>query len=139
VWPHSQRNPLEFRVTFDKPNRAALVEVAAGVVGGVAVRWSIGELLSTVAALVLVNFLGCAIFAAVVGQTKSASTRRLVGIGFCGGLTTLSGAAVAVAQRLDTGNWSGGGGLAFLVLLAAAGWFGIGANLHRVGPEVKPK
>jgi len=126
-------------VTFDKPNRSALVEVAAGVMGGVAIRWSIGELLSTIAALVLVNFLGCAIFAAVVDQTESVSTRRLVGIGFCGGLTTLSGAAVAVAQRFDTGNWSGGGGLGFLVLLAAAAGFGIGAKLHRTGLEAEPK
>jgi len=126
-------------VTFDKPNRAALVEVATGVVGGVAVRWSIGELLTTVAALVLVNFLGCAILAAIVDQTESASTRRLVGIGFCGGLTTMSGAAVAVAQRFDTGNWSGGGGLGLLVLLAAASGFGIGASLRRTGLEVEPK
>ncbi|NOX30520.1 MAG: CrcB family protein [Actinobacteria bacterium] len=126
-------------MTFDKPNRAALVEVATGVVGGVAVRWSIGELLTTVAALVLVNFLGCAILAAIVDQTESASTRRLVGIGFCGGLTTMSGAAVAVAQRFDTGNWSGGGGLGLLVLLAAASGFGIGASLRRTGLEVEPK
>jgi fluoride ion exporter CrcB/FEX len=108
----------------------AVLEVSVGVIGGVATRWAVGGVLGDVATLVAVNSLGACIFGRwVFGQT-SPRRRRLVGVGFCGGLTTMSSVAVAIAYRLDAHRWLDATVVACAVGLGAAAGFVIGRQFH---------
>ena len=93
-------------------------------------RWIVGETLPTTVALLTVNALGCA----AIGALKDSEGRRklLLGAGFCGGLTTLSGAALAVATDIDAGQWASGLALAAGVVLVAVAGFGLGVTSARL-------
>lgn len=83
------------------------IVVAVGGIAGAVVRWLTGELVDdAVIALLLVNTVGTGLLGAVThGILHSHPTRNLLlGIGFCGGLTTFSTFALHVAVRLDQGR-----------------------------------
>lgn len=115
-------------------DRRAFIVVAVGGVAGSAVRWLTGEVVDdAVLALLLVNTVGAAILGAVAhGILQSHATRNLLlGVGFCGGLTTFSTFAVEVAVRLDDGRVIDGLGVTLFSLLLGIGAFAVGMATRR--------
>lgn len=76
-------------------------------------RWPLGTL--------LVNTLGSALLGFFSGVALGGDSLALLGVGFCGGLTTWSGLAV---QAVDRGSRLGSAYLAVTVLLALGACFG---------------
>jgi CrcB protein len=89
--------------------------VALGAAVGAPLRFLVAELVPGVRATLVVNVVGSAVLGLLVGA--SPSTYALVGVGFCGALTTFSAFAVEVAQ---TRSWRYLVGSAALCLGAAA-------------------
>ncbi len=111
-----------------------MIVVAVGGVAGALLRWVIGEIITdTAMALLVVNTVGTGLLGAVTrGALRGSSVRRLlVGVGFCGGLTTFSTFAVEVAVRLDAGRPVDGLGLMLLSLLLGVFAFGAGTATGR--------
>lgn len=118
--------------------------VATGGVAGAAVRWAVDAGLddATVAGgsapVLLVNIAGAFLLGWLLASPHAKRSRvvALIGIGFCGSLTTMSTLAVDTAVRLDRGEWTSGlGGTALHVAL------GIGAVLigtRLAGREATP-
>jgi CrcB protein len=71
--------------------------VALGASVGAPLRFLVAKAVPGVAATLLVNVAGSAVLGLLV--SPSPSTAALVGIGFCGALTTFSTFAVEVAQQ----------------------------------------
>lgn len=114
--------------------RRALVAVAVGGIVGACARWIVGEVVSdSVTALLIVNTAGTALLGAVLhGILQSHATRNLlVGVGFCGGLTTFSTFAVEVAVRLDDGRPIDGLGLTLASLVLGGAAFALGMASRR--------
>lgn len=95
------------------------VLVAIGGIAGAAVRWATGELFGAsasepVGATLVVNVVGALLLGAVLAQVArglSPSVIALVGVGFCGAMTTMSTLALQTAVRIDDGRWADGIGL----------------------------
>lgn len=116
-------------------DRRAFIVVAAGGVAGAATRWLTGEIVDdAVVALLLVNTVGTALLGAVShGVLHSHPTRNLLlGIGFCGGLTTFSTFALHVAVRLDQGRVVDGLGVTGFSLLLGIVAFAAGRRTRRL-------
>lgn len=114
--------------------RRALIAVAVGGLVGAALRWTVGEIVSDPAvALLLVNTAGTGLLGAVTrGALRGAPTRHLLlGVGFCGGLTTFSTFALEVAIRLDAGRPVDGLGLTLASLGLGVFAFGAGTVTAR--------
>ncbi len=113
-----------------------------GGITGAAVRWTVGELLSsTTSTLLVVNTVGSFILglAAVIGRTDTdqasqplhlSPVRLGLTVGFCGGLTTFSALAVDVADRLKHGT-GGALGLALTSVLAGIAALLLGRSIGR--------
>lgn len=115
-------------------DQRALVVVAVGGVMGAGARWCTGELVDDrIIALLLVNTLGSGLFGAVShGILHSHPTRNLLlGVGFCGGLTTFSTFALEVATRLDDGKVIDGLGVTIFSLLLGIAAFLVGMGTRR--------
>lgn len=89
-------------------NLRPLVVVALGGAVGSVLRWALVALGSTEdrdLILFAINVAGSLVLGALLGRRErlSDSWRLGLGTGFAGGLTTFSGYAVAVAERLDDG------------------------------------
>ena len=108
--------------------------VGAGAVAGAGCRWLAGEVLAANGALVLVNALGCVVIGWVAARKPQAATRLVVATGFCGGLTTLSSAAVAVAGRFDQGRAASATLLLFAVVVASGLGYVSGRRLGMLEP-----
>lgn len=86
--------------------------IAAGGALGASLRWLVGTALETDGfpwAIFLVNVFGCALLGALMAQQWKHARARLWlhdfgGIGFCGGLTTMSSFAVGVVDLTDSGR-----------------------------------
>lgn len=81
--------------------------VALGGVAGAGVRWFVGEH----AAIgdfpwhtLLVNVVGCALLALILARPRPTHVHRLLAVGFCGGLTTMSTFALDVVELTDSGR-----------------------------------
>ena len=110
-----------------------LLLVALGAVPGAVIRWQIGSHLPDND--VIVNVLGAFILGWLVGLPLRPKRQLLVGIGFCGSLTTFSSWMVHCVTFIDQGDWLAALGLIGLTLglglgVAALGVF-IGRSLVR--------
>ena len=87
--------------------------VAFGGAAGTLVRYGLLSFdWSPSATLLVINLFGSALLGVLSGllfgregETVPARWLALIGVGFCGGLTTFSGHVVDVASRLDEGQW----------------------------------
>ncbi len=92
--------------------------IAAGGAIGTLVRYLIAEGIEVSSFpwhTLLVNIVGCGLLAAVTAPTRPKTQQRILGTGFCGGLTTFSTLSVEVVSMMDDGNASRAG----LYLLAS--------------------
>jgi len=84
-----------------------LVLIGLGGAAGATVRWLIGQSINVDGFpwhTLLVNVTGCALLAAITTSGRPLRNKRLLGAGFCGGLTTLSTLSVEVVELLDQNN-----------------------------------
>lgn len=91
-----------------------LLLVAAGAVPGALLRWQVALHLGD--QNLLVNVLGAAILGLLAGLPSAPRRQLLMGIGFCGSLTTFSSWMLAAMQHLSTGDWPAALGLIGLTL-----------------------
>lgn len=115
-------------MTSDISARSLLL-VGAGAAVGALLRWGVDAASSELATVVIVNALGCAVIGALpIGMGSRA--RQFTATGFCGGLTTMSSAAVAVAARLADDRWTSAVAIALLVTVVSIAGFVTGRSLR---------
>jgi CrcB protein len=124
----AQNNQLSLRQDLSE-----LALVALGAVPGAVMRWQIGSYLHDND--VIVNVLGAFILGWLAGLPPRPRRQLLVGIGFCGSLTTFSSWMVNCVSFIAQGDWLAALGLIGLTLglglgAAALGVF-VGRNLVR--------
>ena len=111
-----------------------LLLVAIGAAPGALLRWQVGVHLHDKD--VFVNVLGALILGWMVGRRVPPCWQLLVGIGFCGSLTTFSSWMVNSVALIGQGDWASAFGLLALTLGlgvgGAAAGFGVG-RLRRPG------
>jgi CrcB protein len=131
--PHPQGS-LSLRAELEE-----LLLVAIGAAPGALLRWQVGVHLHDKD--VLVNVLGALILGWMVGRRVPPRWQLLVGIGFCGSLTTFSSWMVNSVALIAQGDWASAFGLLALTLGlglgAAAAGFGVG-RLRRPGQSRSP-
>ncbi len=105
-------------------DRVVPAVLCGGVVGAV-LRWAVGEIgWSAGTSLLVVNTVASGVLGVGVAlwADREHPARLALGVGFCGGLSTFSGLAVELAERLDAGD-----PLDAVVLAAASLGFGLAA------------
>ena len=116
------------RLTLRKDlNELALV--ALGAVPGAVMRWQIGSYLHDND--VIVNVLGAFILGWLVGLPLRPRRQLLVGIGFCGSLTTFSSWMVNCVSLIAQGDWLAALGLIGLTLGLGLGAAALGVFVGR--------
>ena len=118
-----------------------LLLVAAGAVPGALLRWQVDLHLGD--QNLLVNIVGAALLGLLAGLPAAPRRQLLMGIGFCGSLTTFSSWMLAAMKHLSAGDWGAALGLIGLTLGlglgAAALGFSLGRRLRPPGlPRSKP-
>ena len=110
--------------------------MAAGAVPGALLRWQV--VLHLGDQNLLVNVLGAALLGLLAGLPAAPRRQLLVGIGFCGSLTTFSSWMLTAMKHLSAGDWPAALGLIGLTLGlglgAAALGFSLGRRLRTPGP-----
>ena len=106
-----------------------LALVALGAVPGAVMRWQIGSHLHDND--VIVNVLGAFILGWLVGLPLRPKRQLLVGIGFCGSLTTFSSWMVHCVTFISQGDWLAAMGLIGLTLGLGVGAAGLGLLIGR--------
>ena len=99
-----------------------LLLVGVGAVPGALLRWQLALHLGD--QNLLVNVIGTALLGLLAGLPAAPRRQLLLGIGFCGSLTTFSSWMLAAMQHLSAGDWASALGLIGLTLglgLGAAG------------------
>ena len=99
-----------------------LLLVGLGAVPGALLRWQVALHLGD--QNLLVNVLGAAVLGLLAGLPAVPRRQLLLGIGFCGSLTTFSSWMLAATKHLSAGDWAAALGLIGLTLglgLGAAG------------------
>ena len=85
---------------------AAVAAVALGGAAGAAVRWGVIEATGATSVFpwwtLLVNIVGCLLLGLLLGAGEQ--LRLPLGVGFCGGLTTMSTFSVEAARLVDTAH-----------------------------------
>ncbi|WP_411874742.1 FluC/FEX family fluoride channel [Vulcanococcus limneticus] len=126
--------PEGSRVAPLPPRPEELLLVALGAVPGALLRWLLQ-------ADPLANGLGCLVIGIVSGsEPPRRRAMLLVGIGFCGSLTTFSGWILALERALGLGSVSG---VALLLLELVAGVLavllgrGLAGRLARCRPRLR--
>ena len=108
-----------------------LLLVAAGAVPGAVLRWQVA--LHVGDQNLLVNVLGAALLGLLAGLPAAPRRQLLVGIGFCGSLTTFSSWTLAAMKQLSAGDWAAALGLIGLTLGLGLGAAALGFVLgHRL-------
>ena len=118
---------------------AELLLVGLGAVPGALFRWQVALHLQD--QYLLVNTLGAALLGLLAGLPADDRYRLLVGVGFCGSLTTFSGWMLAATKQLGSGEW-----LEALGLIGCTLGLGLGAGLLgywcakkiRIGKKTSP-
>ena len=115
--------------------------MALGAVPGALLRWQWAVQLQD--RNVLVNTLGAAILGLLAGLPAAPRRQLLLGIGFCGSLTTFSSWMLAAMRDLSRGEWGSAVGLIALTLGlglgAAALGFVFGRRFRRPEPPESPR
>ena len=106
-----------------------LLLVGAGAVPGALLRWQLALHLGD--QNLLVNVLGAALLGLLAGLPAAPRRQLLIGIGFCGSLTTFSSWMLAVTKQLSSGNWAAALGLIGLTLGLGLGAAALGFCLGR--------
>ena len=106
-----------------------LLLVALGAVPGAVMRWQIGSHLHD--NNVIVNLLGAFVLGWLVGLPLRPKRQLLVGIGFCGSLTTFSSWMVDCVTFIAQGDWLAAMGLIGLTLGLGLGAAALGVVLGR--------
>ena len=114
--------------------RSELIElllVAAGAVPGALLRWQVALHLGD--QNLLVNIVGAALLGFLAGLPAAPRRQLLVGIGFCGSLTTFSSRMLTAMTQLSSGDWPAAFGLIGLTLGLGLGAAALGFVLgHRL-------
>ena len=117
-----------------------LLLVGAGAVPGALLRWQLALHLGD--QNLLVNVLGAALLGFLAGLPVAPRRQLLLGIGFCGSLTTFSSWMLAAMKHLSAGDWAAALGLIGLTLGLGLGAAALGFNLGRwlkpPGPPQSP-
>ena len=103
--------------------------VGVGAVPGSLLRWQLALHLGD--QNVLVNVLGAALLGLLAGLPAAPRRQLLLGIGFCGSLTTFSSWMLAAMKHLSAGDWSAALGLVGLTLGLGVGAAALGFQLGR--------
>ena len=106
-----------------------LALVALGAVPGAVIRWQIGSHLPDND--VIVNVLGAFILGWLVGLPIRPKRQLLIGIGFCGSLTTFSSWMVHCVTFIAEGHWLAALGLIGLTLGLGLGAAALGVLVGR--------
>ena len=106
-----------------------LVLVALGAVPGAVMRWQIASHLHD--NNVIVNVLGAFILGWLVGLPLRPKRQLLIGIGFCGSLTTFSSWMVHCVTFIAQGDWLAALGLIGLTLGLGLGAAALGVFVGR--------
>ena len=117
-----------------------LLLVGMGAVPGALLRWQLALHLGD--QNLLVNVLGAAFLGLLAGLPAAPRRQLLLGIGFCGSLTTFSSWMLAAMKHLSAGDWAAALGLIGLTLGLGLGAAALGFNLGRwlkpPGPPQSP-
>ena len=117
-----------------------LLLVALGAVPGALLRWQLAVQLQD--HNLLVNTLGAAILGLLAGLPAAPRRQLLVGVGFCGSVTTFSSWMLTAMEHLGAGDWAAALGLIGLTLGlglgAAALGFSFGRRITPPGPPQSP-
>ena len=124
--PHSSSTANQLTLRQDL---SELALVALGAVPGAVMRWQIGSYLHDND--VIVNVLGAFILGWLVGLPLRPKRQLLVGIGFCGSLTTFSSWMVHCVTFIAQGDWLAAMGLIGLTLGLGVGAAGLGLLIGR--------
>jgi CrcB protein len=106
-----------------------LLLVAAGAVPGALLRWQVALHLGD--QNLLVNIVGAALLGLLAGLPAAPRRQLLMGIGFCGSLTTFSSWMLAAMKHLSAGDWGAALGLIGLTLGLGLGAAALGFSLGR--------
>ena len=106
-----------------------LLLVGVGAVPGALLRWQLALHLGD--QNLLVNVLGAALLGLLAGLPTAPRRQLLLGIGFCGSLTTFSSWMLAAMKHLSAGDWSAALGLVGLTLGLGVGAAALGFQLGR--------
>ena len=120
----AQKNQLSFRQDLSE-----LALVALGAVPGAVMRWQIGSYLHDND--VIVNVLGAFILGWLAGLPLRPRRQLLIGIGFCGSLTTFSSWMVNCVSFIAQGDWLAALGLIGLTLGLGLGAAALGVFVGR--------
>ena len=119
-------NP-RFAVRFELEE---LLLVALGAVPGALLRWQLGLYLAD--QNVVANSLGAALLGFSAGLPAAPRRQLLLGIGFCGSLTTFSSWMLAAVRQLAIGDVKSAAGLIGLTLGLGLGAAALGFQLGRL-------
>ena len=115
-----------------------LLLVGAGAVPGALLRWQLALHLGD--QNLLVNVLGAALLGFLAGLPVAPRRQLLLGIGFCGSVTTFSSWMLAAMKHLSAGDWAAALGLIGLTLGLGLGAAALGFNLGRwLKPQEPPQ
>ena len=106
-----------------------LLLVAVGAVPGALLRWQVALHLGD--QNLLVNVLGAALLGLLAGLPAAPRRQLLLGIGFCGSLTTFSSWMLAAMKNFSAGDWPAALGLIGLTLGLGLGAAALGFSLGR--------
>ena len=106
-----------------------LLLVGVGAVPGALLRWQLALHLGD--QNLLVNVLGAALLGLLAGLPAAPRRQLLLGIGFCGSLTTFSSWMLAAMKHLSARDWSAALGLIGLTLGLGLGVAALGFQLGR--------
>tara|TARA_Y100000991_G_C21842832_1_gene293092 strand:+ start:349 stop:747 length:399 start_codon:yes stop_codon:yes gene_type:complete len=117
-----------------------LLLVGLGAVPGALLRWQVAQQLGD--QNLLVNVFGAALLGLLAGLPAAPRRQLLLGIGFCGSVTTFSSWMLSGMKHLSSGDWAAALGLIGLTLGlglgAAALGFSLGRWLKPPGPPQSP-
>ena len=115
-----------------------LLLVALGAVPGALLRWQVAEHLKD--QNLLVNTLGAALLGLLAGLPAAPRRQLLLGIGFCGSVTTFSSWMLTAMKQLSAGDWVAAFGLIGLTLGLGLGAAALGFSLgRRLKPPAPPQ